>query len=236
MILIENVSKIFNNKWAVKGLHIQIEKGEIFGLLGPNGAGKTTTIKMMTGLLRPTEGRILIDGFDIVKEHLQAKSILGYVPDKAFLYEKLKGREFLTFVASIHRIKKPEAQQRIDELLSIFGIKEVGGELIESYSQGMKQRLLFLSSLIHNPHVLLIDEPFVGLDPFGVIMIKEVIQKLSSEGVSIFLATHSLHIAEDLCERVGLISKGILTHIISKEDFKTKGDLQKLFLEMTEKR
>lgn len=236
MILIENVSKVFNKKWAVKDLNLRTEKGEIFGLLGPNGAGKTTTIKMMTGLLKPTEGRILINGFDIVKEHLQVKSILGYVPDKAFLYEKLKGHEFLTFVASIHRIEKFSATQKINKLLEIFGIKDVGDEVIESYSQGMRQRLLFSSALVHNPKVLLIDEPFVGLDPFGVIMIKEVIHKLRSEGVSIFLATHSLHIAEDLCDRVGLISNGSLISIINKENFKTKGDLQKLFLEMTEKR
>ncbi|MEW6214205.1 MAG: ABC transporter ATP-binding protein [Nitrospirota bacterium] len=233
MIVIENVSKSFNERWAVRGLHIHVNKGEIFGLLGPNAAGKTTTIKMMSSLLRPTEGRILIDGYDIVKEPIKAKSILGYVPDKAFLYEKLKGREFLMFVASIHGMEKFSAIKKIDELLETFGIKEIEGELIESYSQGMRQRLLFLSALIHNPRVLLIDEPFVGLDPFGIIMLKDTIRRLSSEGVTIFLATHSLHIAEELCERVGLISKGSLISIKDREEIITEGGLQELFLKIT---
>ncbi len=232
MIILDKVSKSFNGKWAVKRLDLRVDKGEVFGLLGPNAAGKTTTIRMMTGLLRPTEGKILIGGYDIVKEPIKAKSIFGYVPDKAFLYEKLKGREFLKFVASIHGIEKSTAIKRIDELLELFGIKEIEEELIESYSQGMRQRLLFLSALIHNPQVLLIDEPFVGLDPFGVMMIKDMIRRLRLEGVTIFLATHSLHIAEELCERVGLISKGSLISIKNKEEITTEGGLEKLFLKI----
>jgi ABC-2 type transport system ATP-binding protein len=232
MITFDSVSKSFNGKWAVKGLDLRVDKGEVFGLLGPNAAGKTTTIRMMTGLLRPTEGKILIGGYDIVKEPIKAKSIFGYVPDKAFLYEKLKGREFLKFIASIHGIEKSTAIKRIDELLVLFGIKEIEEELIESYSQGMRQRLLFLSALIHNPQVLLIDEPFVGLDPFGVMMIKDMIKRLRLEGVTIFLATHSLHIAEELCERVGLISKGSLISIKNKEEITTEGGLEKLFLKI----
>jgi len=232
MIILDKVSKSFNGKWAVKRLDLRVDKGEVFGLLGPNAAGKTTTIRMMTGLLRPTEGKILIGGYDIVKEPIKTKSIFGYVPDKAFLYEKLKGREFLKFVASIHGIEKSTAIKRIDELLELFGIKEIEEELIESYSQGMRQRLLFLSALIHNPQVLLIDEPFVGLDPFGVMMIKDMIRRLRLEGVTIFLATHSLHIAEELCERVGLISKGSLISIKNKEEITTEGGLAKLFLKI----
>jgi ABC-2 type transport system ATP-binding protein len=232
MIVLDRVSKSFNGKWVVRGLDLRVNKGEVFGLLGPNAAGKTTTIKMMIGLLRPTEGKILINGFDIVEDPIKAKSILGYVPDKAFLYEKLKGREFLKFVASIHGIKKSTAIKKIDELLGIFGIKEIEEELIESYSQGMRQRLLFLSALIHNPQVLLIDEPFVGLDPFGVIMLKDMIRRLSSEGITIFLATHSLPIAEELCERFGLISKGSLISIKNKEEITTEGGLEKLFLKI----
>jgi ABC-2 type transport system ATP-binding protein len=233
MIVIDGVSKSFNGIWAVKGLNLHVDKGEVFGLLGPNAAGKTTTIKMMAGLLRPTEGKILIDGHDIVKDPIKAKSIVGYVPDKAFLYEKLKGREFLKFITSIYGMEKVTAIKKIDELLETFGIKQIEDELIETYSQGMRQRLLFISALIHNPQALLIDEPFVGLDPFGLIMLKDMIRRLSSEGVTVFLATHSLHIAEELCERVGLISKGSVISIKNKEEITREGGLEGLFLKIT---
>lgn len=232
MIILEGVSKSFDGKWAVKRLDLCVNKGEVFGLMGPNAAGKTTTIKMMVGLLRPTEGRVIIDGYDIVKEPIKAKSILGYVPDKAFLYEKLTGREFLTFVASLHGIEKLQASKRIDELLVAFGIRDIEEELIESYSQGMRQRLLFLSALIHNPQVLLIDEPFVGLDPFGIMMLKDMIRKLSSDGVTVFLATHSLHIAEELCKRIGLMNKGSLLGIKNKEEIVGEGGLEGLFFKI----
>jgi ABC-2 type transport system ATP-binding protein len=233
MIILDKVSKSFNGKWAVKGIDIHVEKGEIFGLLGPNAAGKTTTIKMIAGLLRPTEGKITILGYDIVKEPLKAKSILGYIPDKAFLYEKLKGREFLKFVASIHGLEKTAANKKIDDLFGLFGIKDLEEELIESYSQGMRQRLLFISALLHNPQVLLIDEPFVGLDPYGVIMLKDMIRRLSSEGVSIFLATHNLNIAEELCARVGIISKGSIISTTKRKEFAEEGGIERLFIKLT---
>ena len=233
MIVLDRVGKSFNGIWAVKGLDLTVPNGELFGLLGPNAAGKTTTIKMLTGLIKPTEGKIFINGYDIVKESLQAKSVFGYVPDKAFFYERLKGREFLVFVATLHNIEKSKALKKIDELLTQFGIKDIGDELIESYSQGMRQRLLFLSALIHNPKVLFIDEPFIGLDPFGVTMLKDMMLSLRSEGVTIFLATHSLHIAEELCERVGLISRGSLLSVKQREEFLTEGGLQRVFLNIT---
>jgi ABC-2 type transport system ATP-binding protein len=233
MIVLDSVGKSFQGKWAVKGIDLIVHKGELFGLLGPNAAGKTTTIKMMTGLLKPTEGKILIHGYDIVKEPLQAKAVFGYVPDKPFLYERLKGREFLVFIASLHGVDKSKAHTRIDELLVQFGIKDIGEELIESYSQGMRQRLLFLSALVHNPAVLFIDEPFVGLDPYGVTMLKEIMLRMSSEGATIFLATHSLHIAEELCERVGLIRRGSLLSVKNREEILSEGGLLKVFLNST---
>lgn len=218
-------------KWAVRGVSLHIQRGEIFGLLGPNGAGKTTLIKVLTGLLMPTEGRAFIGGNDVAKEPLAAKSLLGYVPDRPFLYEKLTGREFLIFMASIRKMKKADAIGRIDELIGLLDISEVADELIESYSQGMRQRLLFSSALIHNPPALLIDEPFVGLDPMGVILIKDILRELSGKGASILLATHSLHIASVLCTRVGLINRGELTAIKAKEEFQTEeGGLEGLFL------
>jgi len=233
MIVLDRIGKSFDGKWAVKELDLVVQKGEVFGLLGPNAAGKTTTIKMMAGLLRPTEGRVIIDGYDIVKEPIKAKSILGYVPDKAFLYEKLTGREFLMFITSVHGIEKHQAIKKIDELLDLFGIRDIEEELIEGYSQGMRQRILFLSALIHNPRVLLIDEPFVGLDPFGIMMLKDMMRKLSTEDVTIFLATHSLHIAEELCERVGLINKGSLIGIKNRAEIAREGGLEGLFLKIT---
>ena len=233
MIILDNISKSFNATHAVKNISLTVSTGEIFALVGPNGAGKTTTIRMMTGLLTPDEGKIIIGKYDIVKEPIKAKSILGYVPDKAFLYEKLTAREFLIFISSIYSIPKSEALSRIDEMLELFGIKDVEDELIESFSQGMRQRLLFASALIHRPEVFLIDEPFMGLDPFGVRMLKGVIKDLSSKGVTIFLATHSLHIAEELCHRVGFINKGSVISIKTKEEIKDiEGGLEGLFLKM----
>jgi ABC-2 type transport system ATP-binding protein len=233
MIILDNISKSFNHTHAVRNLSIRIDDGEILGLVGPNGAGKTTTIRMMTGLLRPDEGSIIIGKYDIVKEPLKAKSIMGYVPDKAFLYEKLTAYEFLVFISSVYGIEKEKALTRIEEHLNLFGIKDVGDDLIESFSQGMRQRLLFASALIHNPEVLLIDEPFVGLDPFGVKMIKGLLKELSTKGITIFLATHSLHIAEELCNRVGFINKGSLISVKNREEIRgIEGGLEGLFLKM----
>ncbi len=233
MISLENVSKSFDGTHAVQNISISISDGEVFGLVGPNGAGKTTTIRMMTGLLRPDKGKVLIGGFDITEEPLKAKSVLGYVPDKAFLYEKLTAREFMIFIASVYSIKKSDALTRIENLFDLFGIKEIEDELIESFSQGMRQRLLFASALIHNPRVLLIDEPFLGLDPFGVRMLKGVVKDLSRNGVTVFLATHSLHIAEEMCHRVGFIKKGSLVSIKTREELKgIEGGLEGLFFDI----
>ncbi len=233
MIQLNNISKSFDSAHAVKSLSITVRKGEVFGLVGPNGAGKTTTIKILTGLLRPDEGSVTIGGHNIVDDPIKAKSIFGYVPDRAFLYEKLTAREFLKFIAALYGIEKSEALQRIATLSETFGISEIEDELIESFSQGMRQRLLFASALVHTPDVLLIDEPFMGLDPFGVKMLKGYIRELSSKGITVFLVTHSLHIAEELCHRVGFINRGILTSIRTAEEIKSiEGGLEGLFLSM----
>lgn len=235
MIQLQTISKSFDDVYAVKDLSIFVEKGEVFGLVGPNGAGKTTTIKILTGLLRPDEGSVTIGGLSIANEPMKAKSILGYVPDRAFLYEKLTALEFLKFIASIYDIEKQKALQKIKALTDIFGIKDIEDELIESFSQGMRQRLLFAAALIHEPEVLLIDEPFMGLDPFGVRMLKGFIGELSSKGVTVFLVTHSLHIAEEVCHRIGFINKGCLTSIKTAEEIKKiDGGLEGLFLSMGE--
>ncbi len=230
MIALENVSKSFDGKEAVKGLSLSISRGEVFGLLGPNGAGKTTAIRMMTGLLMPDAGRVIMAGHDVAKEPLKAKSLTGLVPDRPFFYEKLTAREFLAFLSSIYGLPKNEALRRIEEMLELFGLGDVGGQLIEGYSQGMRQRLLFASALVHSPSVLVIDEPVVGLDPFGVTLVKDLIKRLSSEGMTVFLATHSLQIAGELCNRVGLIDGGALVAVKSKDELlQTEGGLEGLF-------
>jgi ABC-2 type transport system ATP-binding protein len=233
MITLRNVSKSFRGTAAVKDLSVVIGKGEIFGLVGPNGAGKTTTIRMMTGLLVPDAGTILIGGHNIVSDPVQAKSVLGYVPDKAFFYEKLTAREFLTFTAALYRAEKKGGSSRIEQFLDLFGILDVADELIEGFSQGMRQRLLFASALIHDPDILLIDEFFVGLDPFGVKMIKRVITDLGGRGIAVFLATHSLHIAEELCHKVGFILKGSLVAIKDSDEIRdSEGGLEGMFLKI----
>jgi ABC-2 type transport system ATP-binding protein len=234
MIIIENVSKSFGGFPVVRDLSVTIGRGEIFGLVGPNGAGKTTTLKMMTGLLTPDRGRILIGDYDIVREPLRAKAILGYAPDRAFLYEKLTAREFLAFTASVYGADRDTMKNRIEELLSLLGILEVGDSLIESFSQGMRQRLLFASALVHRPSVLLIDEPFTGLDPFGVRTLQEIITTLAGSGVSIFLATHGLHIAEELCHKIGFINKGALVAVRRRDEIReADGGLEGLFLKIS---
>ncbi|MBI4822801.1 MAG: ABC transporter ATP-binding protein [Nitrospirae bacterium] len=232
MIILDGIGKSFNGKWAVRGLSLTIERGEIFGILGPNGAGKTTAIRMMTGQIMPTEGRILIGGHDIVKEPLMAKSIIGYVPDRAFFYEKLTARELLLFIASLYGVEKQIAHSRMNELVEQFGIKDYIDELIEGYSQGMRQRLLFVSAMLHNPSVFVIDEPVVGLDPMGVILVKNLIKDMSARGITVFLATHILHIAGELCHRVGLLNKGLLTEVKHRDEFLSRdAGLEALFLE-----
>lgn len=235
MIELDNITKSFDGDYAVRNLSVTVAKGEVFGLVGPNGAGKTTTIKMMTGLLRPDEGSVAIGGYSITREPMKAKAIMGHVPDRAFLYEKLTALEFLKFVASIYNVEKPRALRRIETLAGIFGIKDIENELIEGFSQGMRQRLLFAAALIHDPKALLIDEPFMGLDPFGVKLLKGLITELSLKGVTLFLVTHSLHIAEELCHRVGFINKGMLTSVRTAAEIKKiEGGLEGLFLSLGE--
>ncbi len=235
MIKLSGVGKKFGNHWAVKDLNIEVNRGEIFGFLGPNGAGKSTTIKMMSGLLKPSSGQILISGYDIVKEPIKAKSIIGYVPDKGFVYEKLNGREFLNFIAALHKIDSKQSERKISELTTMFSIKEVLDELIENYSAGMRQRLVFTAALLHEPEIILIDEPIIGLDPKGVRMLKNLLGELALKGAAIFMATHSLLLAEELCSKIGIIHKGSLIASGAKEELlgHDRG-LEDFFMQITE--
>lgn len=215
------LTKRFGQRDALDGLTLTIGGGEIFGFLGPNGAGKTTTIRMLAGMLNPTSGRILICGLDMAKEAVDIKRIIGVIPDRPFLYEKLSGEEFLLFLAGIRSLPSADARRRIDELLAFFELTEWRHEWVESYSHGMKQRLALCGALLHKPKALIVDEPMVGLDPRGARHIKNLFVTLAREGVTIFLSTHSLDVAEAICHRVGLIQRGRLLAVGTPDELKT---------------
>jgi len=206
MIKLKNLTKLYGKLTAVNGINLEVAQGEVFGFLGPNGAGKTTTIKMMAGLLQPTRGSALIGGYDVQQEPLKAKLITGFIPDRPFLYEKLTAAEFMRFVAKLYDMNDPKTW--ISELLGLFGLSEWADELVENFSHGMKQRLVMASSLLHKPQVLVVDEPMVGLDPRGARLVKDIFKDLASNGVTIFMSTHTLEIVEQMCTRVAIINKG----------------------------
>jgi len=206
MIKLTNLTKNYGTFTAVKSINLEVQAGEVFGFLGPNGAGKTTTIKMMAGLLQPTGGTVEIGGFDVQKDPLGAKSITGFIPDRPYLYEKLTAGEFLRFVAELYTMGAPDA--RIGELLELFGLTDWANELVENFSHGMKQRLVMASALLHEPKVLVVDEPMVGLDPRGARLVKDLFRDLAAKGVTIFMSTHTLEIVEAMCTRVAIINKG----------------------------
>ncbi len=236
MIKLINLTKNYGKLTAVNRINLHVAQGEIFGFLGPNGAGKTTTIKMMAGLLQPTDGSVLIGEHDVQKEPLKAKFITGFIPDRPFLYEKLTATEFMNFVAELYKRKDPRT--RIRELLDLFGLSEWAGELVENFSHGMKQRLVMASALLHEPKVLVVDEPMVGLDPRGARLVKDIFKDLASKGVTVFMSTHTLEIVEQMCTRVAIINKGELIAEGSVEDLgrmasMSSSHLEAIFLKLT---
>jgi len=233
-----NVVKSYGRQSAVKGLDLQIEKGELFGFLGPNGAGKTTTIKMMTGLLEPTSGSVEINGINIWDEPIEAKRQISYVPDHPNLYPKLTGRDYLEFVASVYQVSKQDYEERATELLNIFSLTDRADELIESYSHGMKQKVAICGALIHEPKILFLDEPTVGLDPKSARYLKNLLRQKCNEGMTVFITTHILEIAEQMCDRIGIISDGEVIALgtmdeLRQLDGRTDGSLEDIFLELT---
>ena len=240
MIDIRNVSKSYNRGSikAVDTLNLQIRKGEIFGFLGPNGAGKTTTIKMIVGLLNPDEGNILIDGTDIRKDPIEAKKKIGYVPDNPNLYERLTGTEYLNFMADIYQVPVDLRRQRIENYLNMFELNDAAGDLIKSYSHGMKQKIALTGALIHNPSVWILDEPMVGLDPKSAHLLKNQMREHCDNGNTVFFSTHILEVAEKLCDRIGIIHRGKLIAIGTIDELRQgdmKESLENIFLELTEK-
>lgn len=205
-----NLTKTYGALTAVEDLTLRVQPGEIYGFLGPNGAGKTTTIKMLVGLLKPTAGVARIASYDVQREPLRAKARLGYVPDQPVLYDKLRGREFLNFIARLYRVDEATALRRGEELLRLFDLTDDGDQLIEGYSHGMRQKIALAAALIHRPAVLFLDEPTVGLDPKSARLIKDLLRQLRDSGVAVMMSTHILEIAERMCDRVGIIAHGRL--------------------------
>ncbi len=208
MLRLESVVKKYGRFEAVKGLDLEVPRGEIFGFLGPNGAGKTTTIRMVAGVLRPSGGRILVGGRDLAADPGGAKSLIGYIPDRPYLYEKLTGGEFLRFVAGLWGHDGAEAEARADRLLELFNLAAWKDELVESYSHGMRQKLLISSALVHHPELVVVDEPMVGLDPRSARLLKDLLRTFVDGGGTVFLSTHTLEVAEALCDRIAIMHEG----------------------------
>lgn len=240
MIKIENLTKTYNDGKvkAVDDINLDVKPGEIFGFLGPNGAGKTTTIKMIVGLLKPDSGKITIEGVDIWKEPMKAKQFISYVPDNPEVYDKLKGIEYLNFISDMYEVPKNVRMERIVKYLDIFELKDAIGDYIESYSHGMKQKLVLISALVHDPKVFILDEPMVGLDPKSSFRLKEIMRSRCDEGKIVFFSTHVLEVAEKLCDRIAIIKKGQIIASGTMEELRNHGkdneSLEKIFLELTE--
>jgi len=238
MIRLEKLTKRYGRYVAVDGLDLEIRDGEIFGFLGPNGAGKTTTIRMMAGLIKPTSGDVFLDGISVTKDPIGAKALLGLIPDRPYLYEKLTGREYLRFICGIYGVDAVKGEEAANEMLKMFGLANWGDELVEGYSHGMKQRLIMAGALVHDPRVLVVDEPMVGLDPRGARLVKEIFKGVARRNRTVFLSTHSLNVAEELCDRIGILSRGKLVAIGTLEELRGRartagGHLEEIFLALT---
>lgn len=237
MIEIEGLVKRFGDNVAVAGLDLHVARGELFSMLGPNGAGKTTTLRMLTGLLRPDAGRARIGGFDIVEEAQAAKALLGFVPDRPFLYDRLTCREFLRFVGGLYRMVDEDIRERSAHLLDAYGLGDKGDQLIGALSHGMRQKLSFAACFLHAPQVVVVDEPWVGLDPRSLRMIKDDLRRRAREGLTVIMSTHTLSIAEELADRVGIFHRGRLLRVGTVREVlemaSHPGSLEDVFLELT---
>jgi len=239
MIRLENVTKKYGSFAAVSDLDLEVRPGELFGFLGPNGAGKTTTIKMITGLLKPTAGKVFIDGHDLEKEPLAAKKVIGYIPDRSFLYDKLTGKEFLHFVGGLYGMADGNCDVRARELLELFELDLWQNELIESYSHGMKQKLIMAAALLHRPRLIVVDEPMVGLDPKSARMAKAIYREWVTQGGTVFMSTHTMEIAETMCDRIGIVNEGKLIACGTMAELRANagadhtGRLESIFLKLT---
>ena len=238
MIQLFDLTKRYGSFTAVDRVTLAVPKGALYGFLGPNGAGKTTTLRMIAGILRPTAGRVLIGGDDVVERPLAAKMRLGFIPDRPFVYDKLTGAEFLRFVAGLYGQEGAVVDRRVDELLDVFELATWKNELIESYSHGMRQKLIISSALIHRPEVIVVDEPMVGLDPRGARLLKDLFRGFVSRGGTVLMSTHTLEIAEALCDQLAIIQGGRIVAAGAMADLRRQHDagdlgLEDLFLRLT---
>ncbi len=237
MINIEHVSKLFSAKKAVDDLCLQVPAGEFFCFLGPNGAGKTTTIKMLCGLLRPSSGSLTIDGIDVRKNPQAVHEILGYIPDSPFVYELLSVSEFYDFIGGLYKVPYERIKQEKDKSLELFGLRTHANMLIKDLSHGLRQRIIYAVTFLHKPRVFFVDEPFIGLDPHSIRLIKNMLYQKTREGATVFMTTHILALIEDLADRVGIINHGKLVALGTVEELtrqlKRNGRLEDVFLHLT---
>jgi ABC-2 type transport system ATP-binding protein len=238
MIKLEGLTKQYGNFTAVRSIDLHVPQGELYGFLGPNGAGKTTTLRMIAGILRPTAGRVWLGGDDVVLNPMAAKKRLGFIPDRPFVYEKLTGAEFLTFVAGLYGQDGEKVEHRVDELLDIFELTPWKHELIEAYSHGMRQKLIISSALVHRPELIVVDEPMVGLDPRAARLLKDIFRGFVDRGGTVMMSTHTLEVAQAMCDRVAIIQKGKIVAHGTMDELRSQteaGDatLEELFLKVT---
>jgi len=238
VIRLSGLVKRYGKFTAVDGIDLEVRKGELFGLLGPNGAGKTTSIRMIAGILRPSAGRVEIGGFDVQRQPLEAKHRMGYIPDRPFVYDKLTGGEFLRFAAALYGQQGAAVERRIDELLALFELAHWKGELTETYSHGMRQKLIIAGALVHRPEVIVVDEPMVGLDPKSARLLKDLFREFVSRGGTVLMSTHTMEIAEVMCDRIAIVYRGKIAASGTMEELRQQTSsegmsLEDLFLKLT---
>jgi ABC-2 type transport system ATP-binding protein len=238
VIDLRQLSKRYGTFTAVDGIDLSVPRGELFGFLGPNGAGKTTTLRMIAGILRPSSGRITIGGIDLLARPNEAKQMMGFIPDRPFIYEKLTGAEFLRFVAGLYGQEGDDVEHRARELLAVFDLEDWRDELVESYSHGMRQKLIIASAFVHRPQVIVVDEPMVGLDPKAARTLKTLFREYVRRGHTIMMSTHTLEVAQAMCDRIGIIQRGQIRACGTMAELRahaTSGDdgLEEIFLRLT---
>jgi ABC-2 type transport system ATP-binding protein len=238
MIELRSLTKRYGTFTAVNNVDLDVPRGELFGFLGPNGAGKTTTLRMIAGILRPTSGTVCVAGIDLASQSTAAKQKLGFIPDRPFIYEKLTGVEFLRFVAGLYGQSGPDVEKRGAELLALFDLEEWKDELVESYSHGMRQKLIISSVFVHKPEVIVVDEPMVGLDPKAAKTLKDLFREYTRRGNTIMMSTHTLEVAQSMCDRIAIIQRGVLRACGTMDDLRASAEsgvtgLEDIFLRLT---